>query len=84
MLWNGKLCRKLNLGFETSKLSCVLRCARYSGFRRSNVHAPWVVFVGLVHGILEVNFGFRHVNLRLPYQNYFDMACGGAFFKPGL
>ena len=51
--WNlVKFCGKPNYlrnwfsgGFETSKSTRVLRCAQYSGFRRSHVHDPWVVVV---------------------------------------
>ena len=86
-----KFCDKLKYlrnwisgGFETWKSTRVLRCAQYSGFRRSHVHGPWVVFVGLVHGILEVNFGFRYVNGRLSCWNQFNMACRDGFWKTRL
>ena len=52
------------VGFETWKPTSVLRCAQYSRFRWSHVHAPWVVCMGLVHEIMEMKIGFRHVSKR--------------------
>ena len=37
-----------------------------------------------MHGILKVNSAFRHVNQRLSYQNWFNMAFRNGLFKTRL
>ena len=62
--------------FHTSKFIGVLRCAQYSGFRRSHSPDPWVV---VVHDIGACNFGgefeFWYVNTRKSYLHWLNMAC---------